>query len=394
MEMAGEFNKPLHICFVDLKKAYDSVNRGALWKILESIGVPPKIVDLLRDLHDGTAACVKGFGRMSEWFPIQTGVRQGCIIAPLLFNVFIDFLLKEAFKDLPDDNGFEIMFKVDGCLDRPTSKRGLDAHFKEIIANMMYADDMALISTNPASLERMITSLERVTQAWAMCISVPKTKIMSLSRPRGTQPMHNVSIRGEVIGLVDEFVYLGSMLSSDGSMDKEVNRRIASAAKTFHMLVRCFRCKSIMRSTKVAVYKACVIPCLLYGCETWPVLDRHLQRLHVFHMNCLRRLCNLSRRKKVRNQSILDMCKVEHISELLFRSRLRWLGHVARMDESRVPKKLLFCGVSGRRSRGRPKKRWTDVVKNDLKRTGQTLKWFRSCQDRAFWRSVLLEGRT
>ena len=59
-----EFNKPLHVCFVDLKKAYDSVNRNALWKILESLGVLEKIVGLLKDLHDETATCVKGFGRL------------------------------------------------------------------------------------------------------------------------------------------------------------------------------------------------------------------------------------------------------------------------------------------------------------------------------------------
>ena len=393
MEMAGEFNKPLHICFVDLKKAYDSVNREALWRILESMGVPKKIVDLLADLHDGTAACVKGFGRLSNWFPIKTGVRQGCIIAPLLFNTFIDFLMRESLKDLPDGCGFEILFKIDGCLDRPNSKRALGSHSRDLISHLMYADDMALLASDPRLLQRMILKLEQVTQAWAMCISVPKTKVMSLSRPRGTQPMPNIGVRGEMVEMVNEFVYLGSMLSCDGNLDKEVNRRIASAAKAFHMLLRCFRCKSIQRRTKVAVYKACVLPCLLYGSETWPVLDRHVKRLNVFHMNCLRRICRLSRRNKVRNKSILDMCRTDDIAMMLHMNRLRWLGHVARMHENRVPKRLLFSYVSGRRSRGRPRKRWTDVVKNDLKQKGRSNNWFRSCQDRARWRSMLLTGR-
>jgi hypothetical protein len=330
---------------------------------------------------------------MSEWFPIKTGVRQGCIIAPMLFNIFIDFLLRETMKDLPDDCGFEILFKIDGHLDRPSSQKAFSRPTKDFIRYMMYADDMALLSSDPVLLERMILKLEQITQAWAMCISVPKTKILSLSRPRGTQPMHNVSIRGEMVGNVDEFVYLGSMLSCDGGLDKEVNRRIASAGQAFHMLLRCFKCKSIKRHTKVAVYKACVLPCLLYGCETWPVLDRHLQRLHVFHMNSLRRICRLSKRQKIKNQAILDMCNIDDVHDFISRSRLRWLGHVARMPDHRVPKKLLFSGVSGRRSRGRPKKRWTDVVKVDLKRKGHTNNWFRSCKDRAFWRSMLNEGR-
>ncbi len=394
MEMAGEFNRPLHVCFIDLKKAYDSVNRAAMWKILESMGVPQKLVDLLKDLHDGTAACVKGFGRLSEWFTISSGVRQGCIIAPMLFNIFMDFLLRETMKDMPDDCGFEILFKVDGHLERPRAKRALASHIRDMISHLMYADDMALLASDPGVLQRMILKFEEVTQAWGMCISVPKTKIMSLSRPSGTQPMREVHIRGDMVGMEDDFVYLGSMLSCDGSLDKEVNRRISAAAKAFHMLLRCFRCKSIERCTKVAVYKACVLPCLLYGSETWPVLDRHVERLNVFHMNCLRRICRLSRRQRVTNVSVLEMCGCQNIDMMLHIRRLRWLGHVARMGEHRVPKRLLFSHVSGRRSRGRPRKRWTDVVKGDLKRKGHTNNWYRSCQDRVFWRSVLLTGRS
>ena len=123
---------------------------------------------------------------------------------------------------------------------------------------------------------------------------------------------------------------------------KEVNRRISAAAKAFHMLLRCFRCKSIERRTKIAVYKACVLPCLLYGSETWPALDRHMKRLNVFHMNCLRRICCLSRRQRVANTSILEMCRCEDIDMMLHIRRLRWLGHVARMDENKVPKRLYF----------------------------------------------------
>jgi hypothetical protein len=324
---------------------------------------------------------------------MQTGVRQGCIIAPAMFNVFIDFLVKEASKDLPEGCGFEIIFNIDGQLKRLTSKQILRSHSKEIISYLMYADDMALLCSDPSLMEHMIQKLEQVTQAWSMCISIPKTKIMTLSRLASTQPMHNITIRGEVVEVVNEFVYLGSTLSSDGSLDKEVDHRISVAAKAFHSLLRCFRCRSITRSTKVAVYKACVLPCLLYGCETWNTLKVHVQRLHVFHMNSLRRICKLSRRRKVRNQDILDMCKIEDIQTLLQRSRLRWLGHVGRMDDSRLPKKLVFPVVSGFRSCGKPKKRWSYVVRDDLEQKGLVLHWYRTCSDRAAWQAMLFDGR-
>ena len=78
MQRAKEFNKPIHLCFVDLQKAYDTVNRGALWEILSrSFNIPEKLIRIIKTLHSGTTGLVRSDGKMSEEFPIRVGVKQG-----------------------------------------------------------------------------------------------------------------------------------------------------------------------------------------------------------------------------------------------------------------------------------------------------------------------------
>ena len=96
-EKAREFNTSLYLAFVDLRKAYDSVNRDTLWKILQKrYHLPNKLVRILRMLHHGTRGAVRAYGRVSEEFDIITGVRQGDVLAPTLFNLFFDAIIATA----------------------------------------------------------------------------------------------------------------------------------------------------------------------------------------------------------------------------------------------------------------------------------------------------------
>ena len=96
-ELGRKESVPLYTCFVDLQKAYDSVDRSLLWVVLARFGVPPVMVDIVRQFHDGMRACVRlNGGRVSEWFKVGQGLRQGCVLARLLFNIFFTAVLNTA----------------------------------------------------------------------------------------------------------------------------------------------------------------------------------------------------------------------------------------------------------------------------------------------------------
>ena len=93
-EVGRKAGVSLHMCFVDLQKAYDTVDRTLLWQVLTRIGVPPQIIAVIRQFHDGMRACVRpDDGVCSDWFEVEQGLRQGCVLSPLLFNIFFAAVL-------------------------------------------------------------------------------------------------------------------------------------------------------------------------------------------------------------------------------------------------------------------------------------------------------------
>ena len=111
-EKCREQNRGLYITFVDLTKAFDTVNRDGLWKIMAKFGCPEKFINIVRLFHDGMEARVKDNGEFSEPFPVTNGVKQGCVLAPTLFNMLLFYaMLTDAFRD--EDVGIEFRSRPD-----------------------------------------------------------------------------------------------------------------------------------------------------------------------------------------------------------------------------------------------------------------------------------------
>ena len=111
-EKCREQNRGLYITFVDLTKAFDTVNRDGLWKIMSKFGCPEKFINIVRLFHDGMEARVKDNGEFSEPFPVTNGVKQGCVLAPTLFSMLFSAMLTDAFRD--ENVGIEFRSRTDG----------------------------------------------------------------------------------------------------------------------------------------------------------------------------------------------------------------------------------------------------------------------------------------
>ena len=144
-------------------------------------------------------------------------------------------------------------------------------------------------------------------------------------------------------------------------------------------------------STKMNVFQACVINTLLYASETWTTYARQEKRLETFNQRCLRRILNIKWQDKITNAEVLQRAHCLSMYTMLTKRRLRWLGHVCRMQDGRIPKDLLYGALAeGARRVGRPFLRYKDACKRDLKASSIDIKSFESeAADRCKWRSMV-----
>ena len=213
---------------------------------------------------------------------------------------------------------------------------------------------------------------------WGLTISLEKTKGLVLGKYLEPSDILPIIIAGGAIEVVRDFtyMYLGSIISDDGEVNVEVSTRIGKASRAFGCLQRSiFQNHHLTISTKREVYKVTVLSVLLYGTETWAIKAHSLKRMSGFHNRCIRIIMNITRyqqwKESITSKELASAFGLtETMAELLQRHRLRWLGHVARMNPCRLPKQLLFGELEKPRPRHGVKRRWRDLVLADIRAMG------------------------
>ena len=168
-------------------------------------------------------------------------------------------------------------------------------------------------------------------------------------------------------------------------IDEKVTARTAKASVAFGRLrTDVWERNGIRLDTMLKVYKAVVLPTLLYACETWTVYQRHAKKLNHFHLSCLRKILKIRWQDKIPDTEVLKKAKMQSVHTLLNLAQLRWTGHVTRMPDERLPKKVLYGELQeGKRSQGGQKKRYKDTLKASLNDFNiQTESWEQAAQDR------------
>ena len=145
--------------------------------------------------------------------------------------------------------------------------------------------------------------------------------------------------------------------------------------------------------TKLGVYESCVITTLLFATETWTTHQRHVRSLERFHHNCLRRLPRISWKSMTPDTEVLERAESLSIRTRLIKIRLRWSGHVSRLDDCRLPKQVFYGELMDhKRPQHKPKKRYKDCLKNDLKDMKIDItNWDKLAADRAAWRKEIYD---
>ena len=231
-ELARKKRIPLYVCFIDLTKGYDFVDRTLLWTVLARFSVPQIMISAIHQFHDGMQACVRLDDRVcSRWFAVKQGLRQGCVLAPLLSNIFFAAVINLASSRFKADKG--IMY----ALVHLRKKRGAGGRGEATVGEsalatplwgMLYADDAGVVSQSPEQLRKMMGVIVVVCAAFGLTVSEAKTEIMCLRVTGMTESTATFSVESasHVYNQTNEFVYLGGNVNQNADLSIEVDRSV------------------------------------------------------------------------------------------------------------------------------------------------------------------------
>ena len=217
-------------CFIDYAKAFDCVDHNKLWKILTEMGIPDHLT-CLRNLYAGQEATVRTRRGTTGWFQIGKGVRQGCILSPCLFNLYAEYIMRNA--------GLE------------ETQAGIKIAGRNI-SNLRYADDTTLMAESE-ELKSLLMKVKVESEKVGLKLNFQKAKIMASS------PITSWEIDGETVETVTDFIFGGSKITADCDSSHEI-KRLLLIGRIMTNLDSILKSRDITFPTKPYLVKAMVFP--------------------------------------------------------------------------------------------------------------------------------------
>lgn len=340
----------LYACYVDLKLAFDSVQREPLFDILTKNGLHGKFVNALKAIYSSVLSCVRVEDRLTEFFDCPIGLRQGCCLSPILFSIFIN----------------EIASSVDG-----RGRHGIQLlpDLVELFI-LLFADDIVLLSDTARGLQNQIDILHEACTKLFLNINKDKTKVMVFRKGGFLGKNEKWTLDGSELEVVNEYKYLGYVFTTKMSLNKGVD---AQAVKGKRASVECVKSISklndISKSCFFRIFDSQVQPVLLYASEVWGLhrLD-NIEKVHTF---AIKRFLKVP--LKLPNKFVYgEVGRYPLFVNSALRCIKYWLK-LLRMDMSRLPRQayqmLLKIDERGKTC-------WVTNVKNTLFSVGFGYAWY------------------
>ena len=366
-EKYSQHSKPLYQVFIDFKKAFDRIWHNALWSAMKRFNINSKLIESIQHLYNKAESAVYFDGQIGEWFRTTTGVMQGCLLSPTLFNIFLEQIMNDA-------------------LDNHVGSVSIGS---KIITNLRFADDIDGLAGSESELANLIKIIDNTARAYGMEINSTKTQIMANSEGSFTS---EIIIYNEPLKVVDSFKYLGAIIDDKGSK-AEILARTGQTIAALSRLNVIWYDKTLTLKLKIRLLQSLVNSIFLYACETWTITKELQRKITTLEMQCLRRLLNISYRDRITNIEIRNRVTKEigphsELLAMVITKKLRWFGHVIRSNS--MSKTILQCSIEGIRRRGRPEMQWQD---NIVKWTGIDInKAMRAAENREGWKKMVMKS--
>ena len=229
---------------IDYAKVFDCVNHNKLWKILKEMGITDHLTCLLSNLYAGQEATVRTGHGTTDWFQIGKGVCQGYILSSCLFNLYAEYVMRNAGLDEA-----QVRIKIAG----------------RNIHNLRYADDTTLMVESEEELKSLSMKVKEKSEKVGLKLNTQKTKIMA------SGPITSWEIDGETVETVSDFILGGSKITADGDCSHEIKRRLLLGRKVMANLDSLLKNRDNTLPTKANLVRAMVFPVVMYGCESWTI---------------------------------------------------------------------------------------------------------------------------
>ena len=230
-----------------------------MWNILEEMGIPGHLTCLLRNLYAGQGATVRTSYGTTDWFQIGKGVHQGCMLSPCLFNLYAEYIIRNARLE--------------------ESQAGIK-NSRRNINNLRYADDTILMEESEEELKCLLMKVKKEGEKAGLKLNIQKIKIIA------SGPITSWQIDGEKVEAVSDFIFLGSKITADGDCRYKIKRCLLLGSKAMTNLNSTFKNRDITLLTKVHIVKAMVFPVVMYGCESWTIKKAEHQIMDAFELWC------------------------------------------------------------------------------------------------------------
>uniref|UniRef100_A0A8D8T7U9 Craniofacial development protein 2 n=1 Tax=Cacopsylla melanoneura TaxID=428564 RepID=A0A8D8T7U9_9HEMI len=371
IEKCYEYDIDLNILFIDFKQAFDSIERSKLKDAMKSLEIPTKLINLAMMTMAKSKAKVKIDNILSDPLEINAGVKQGDSLSATLFII----ALHKAVEEI-DQRGTIFIKSTQICA---------------------YADDIALISRSEHRLIEIYKELEEKGKTLGLVINEAKTKYMKLSAAEERRQIEDLVIDDKTFQGVGQFKYLGEIVSNNGKTSSAIKERLQLGNRAYFANQILLKNKLLTRKTKMTIYRTIIRPVITYGSESWTLTKEDQEKIRRFERKVIRRIYGPIRvdedNWRIRyNSEINDILNGEDIVKFIKSQRLRWFGHLQRMEETRMPKKIINAKIYSKRKKGRPRLRWIDDVTKDLQIMG-VRGWMNAANNRVEWRCIVEEAK-
>ena len=250
---------------------------------------------------------------------------------------------------------------------------------------MLFADDIMICEETRKEVEPRLESWKYALERRGMKVSRSKTEYLCIN---GGNDDETVKKEDTKVPRVKEFKYLGSTVQESGGCEREVKKRVQAGWNGWRRVSGVICDRMLPARVKRKVYSSVVRPAMVYGLETVAVTKKQVKEMEVAEIKMLRFAMGVTRKDKIRNEHIRSTVKVKQLGMKMREGRLRWYEHVMRRDQEYVGRKMVEMELPGKRRRGRPKRRFLDIVKD----MGEVGAKETDVEDRKMWRMMTCCG--